>query len=175
MNEDIRNKLVYQHRRVDNNQIFYIGIGDLKRAQRRANRNSIWNNITNKTDRIVEVVCDNLTWKEACEIEKYLIAYYGRIKHNTGTLSNITEGGEGFNYWKGKTRNKDFKDKASNRMLGNSYAKGNKNIAKKVIDVSSGEIYDSITEAAESVGIKRSTLGARLSGQNKNNTNLRYL
>lgn len=44
--------------------------------------------------------------------------------------------------------------------------------SKKVIDTSSGVIYDSQTEAAKCLGIKRSTLCAMLIGQNKNKTNI---
>lgn len=37
------------------------------------------------------------------------------------------------------------------------------------------EIFKSIREAADFIGISPSTLRAKLSGQNKNNTTLRYL
>jgi hypothetical protein len=49
-----------------------------------------------------------------------------------------------------------------------------KNNTKKVIDIVTGVIYDTVNEAANMVGIKRTTLIAKLTGQNKNNTNLKY-
>lgn len=52
---------------------------------------------------------------------------------------------------------------------------GDKNPAsKKVIDISNGVIYDTVSEAASKNGLKRSTLAAMLIGQNKNKTNLKY-
>lgn len=47
--------------------------------------------------------------------------------------------------------------------------------AKKVIDLDTNKIYLSAYDAAKEFGIKKSTLVARLNGQNINNTNLRYL
>ena len=62
------------------------------------------------------------------------------------------------------------------RMRGNSYTKGVvSHNARKVIDESTGVVYDSIFKAAEANGIKRSTLRERLKGTLKNNTTLRYL
>lgn len=47
--------------------------------------------------------------------------------------------------------------------------------AKKVINIETDEIYDTIKEVAELLGIKYSTLRAKLTGQNKNNTNYKLL
>lgn len=47
--------------------------------------------------------------------------------------------------------------------------------AKKVIDITDKTVYKSPEDAAIAIGIKKSTLIAKLNGQNKNNTNLRYL
>ena len=42
--------IVYRHRRLDNNQIFYIGIGNKeKRAYIKTKRSKFWNKINNKT------------------------------------------------------------------------------------------------------------------------------
>jgi hypothetical protein len=43
----------------------------------------------------VELVMENLEEWEAFEIEKQAIMTYGRINNNTGTLANLTNGGEG--------------------------------------------------------------------------------
>lgn len=46
--------------------------------------------------------------------------------------------------------------------------------AKKVICIESGIIYNSMTEAAEKLGIKRTTLINKLLGKSTNNTSLKY-
>jgi len=89
---------LYSHTRLDNNEIFYIGIGsgiDYKRAYSINGRNKWWKNITNKHDYKVDILLDNLTWEDACEAEKRYILKYGR-KCDDGLLVNITKGGEGF-------------------------------------------------------------------------------
>jgi len=81
---------VYKHIRKDNNQVFYVGIGaDNKGKYSRAyslRRNGFWHIIKNKTDYLVEIVYDNITWEEACEKEKQLIKEYFEkifvISHN---------------------------------------------------------------------------------------------
>jgi hypothetical protein len=83
--------IVYRHRRLDTNKIFYIGIGkEEKRAYRKDGRNNYWNNIINKTDYNIEIIAKDIDWEIACELEIFLISEYG-IKN----LSNITLGGEG--------------------------------------------------------------------------------
>jgi hypothetical protein len=49
---------------------------------------------------IVEKVHDNVSNNVAIALEKELIAKYGRITNNTGTLCNFTEGGEGTDGYK---------------------------------------------------------------------------
>lgn len=100
--------IVYLHRRKDNNEVFYIGIGnDIKRAFDIKNRNNnYWKNIVKKHEYVVEIIEDNLTWKDACEKEKYWIKFYGRRDLNEGTLVNMTDGGEGQNNPSEDTRKK---------------------------------------------------------------------
>lgn len=91
--------IVYQHRRKDTNEIFYIGICDDHRKSIRPyshyNRNKFWHNIVNKAGYIVEITHSDIIWEEACVIEKYLISFYGRRDLKTGILVNLTDGGEG--------------------------------------------------------------------------------
>jgi group I intron endonuclease len=47
--------------------------------------------------------------------------------------------------------------------------------SKKVIDTKTGNIYKGVMAAAESVGLKYSTLRSQLGGKNKNSTYLKYL
>lgn len=88
---------VYIHLKNDN-EPFYVGIGykkKYKRAFETKGRNEIWYRILNKYPVTSKVIYDNLTWKEACEIEKTLISFFGRLDKKTGCLVNLTDGGEG--------------------------------------------------------------------------------
>ena len=87
--------IVYTHNRLDNNSIFYIGIGhDIKRAYSKKSRNLHWHNIVKKTGYSVDIIHSNLKIEEAREIEIKLIKYYGRQDLNEGDLVNMTDGGE---------------------------------------------------------------------------------
>lgn len=91
---------LYRHIRLDKNEVFYIGIGKdskgkYKRAYSKDNRNEHWTNIVNITNYEVEIVLDNLTWEEAGKKEIEFIKLYGKIYSNSGTLTNISDGGTG--------------------------------------------------------------------------------
>ena len=90
--------LVYQHRRKDTGEIFYIGIGETeKRAYDKTGRNNIWKRIAQETEYDIEIIKNNITRKEARDIERRLIEQYGRRDKKTGILSNKSIGGEGDN------------------------------------------------------------------------------
>lgn len=82
---------VYQHRRDDTGEIFYVGKGKGKRCFSN-NRNKHWKNITNKTSYTIEIVHDNLPSEIACLVEIGLITKY---KTQGLDLCNYTIGGEG--------------------------------------------------------------------------------
>ena len=87
---------VYQHIRLDTNEVFYIGIGKTKRrAYSKSDRNKHWHHIVNKVGYSVKIIFDRITWEEAIAKEKKLIEYYGRRDKGLGTLVNMTDGGEG--------------------------------------------------------------------------------
>lgn len=176
--------VVYQHKRNDTNEIFYIGIGKTeKRAYSKHGRNSHWINVVNKVGYSVEIITTCDSWEEACQIEQYLIKYYGRFDLNTGILVNKTDGGEGF--YNG-IHSEETKNKIANSKKGCiSPNKGNiysyertlksSNLFRKgflILDKELGIFYNSIKEASEVYGIKRTTLNAMLKGQNPNKTNL---
>jgi hypothetical protein len=100
--------IVYIHRRNDNNEIFYVGIGNnIKRAYEVKNRTNIhWKRIVNKCGYTIEIINDNLSWLDACNKEKELIKKYGRIDLNEGTLVNMTDGGDGQSNPSDETREK---------------------------------------------------------------------
>ena len=86
--------IVYQHRRKDTNEVFYVGIGKTKKRAFKFGRNSYWNNIAYKGYEI-EIIFENITWEQAIQKEKELILLYGRKDLGLGTLVNMTNGGDG--------------------------------------------------------------------------------
>lgn len=88
--------IVYRHRRLDNNEIFYIGIGNFEdRAYNKKGRSEWWRKIIKKTEYQVEIISKDLIWEDACELEILLISEYGRRDLGLGTLVNLTDGGDG--------------------------------------------------------------------------------
>lgn len=89
---------LYQHIRLDKNEPFYIGIGrtpNHERAYNKRRRTSFWKNIVSKTNYEVEILFDELTEEEAKMKEIEFIKLYGRKDLGTGTLVNLTDGGDG--------------------------------------------------------------------------------
>lgn len=78
---EMKNIVIYQHIRLDTNKVFYIGIGSEKRSKSKKGRNNIWNRIVNKTEYEVQILKSDLIWEEACELEKILISWHGRINN----------------------------------------------------------------------------------------------
>ncbi|MEI2291103.1 hypothetical protein [Sphingobacterium sp. ML3W] len=58
------------------------------------------------------------------------------------------------------------------RFEGKANNSRTKRDGKEILDMSFGIYYDTISEAAESLGIKRTTLSAKLVGRRINNTNI---
>lgn len=120
--------LVYSHTRLDKDEIFYIGIGDIKRAYRKGSRNIHWKRIVNLTEYRVDILHDNLTWEQACEYEKKLIAKYGRRDLGKGPLVNMTDGGDGK---VGYRFSQESKDKIGNSNKGKLVGEKNPFFGKK--------------------------------------------
>ncbi len=115
---------VYRHIRLDNNEVFYIGIGIKKnRINSISSRNSFWHNIVNKCGMYSEIIEDNISWEMACEREKFWIKHYGRKNNNTGILVNMTDGGEGT---LGNIMSIETKDKIRQKSLGRKLSKEHK-------------------------------------------------
>lgn len=99
---------LYQHIRLDTNDVFYIGIGtknknDLKstfnsiiyrRAYTKSGRNIIWKHITNKTNYKIDIILESDDYEDIKQKEIEYISFYKR-KSNGGTLCNLTDGGDG--------------------------------------------------------------------------------
>lgn len=88
--------IVYRHRRLDNNEVFYVGIGNtIKRAFDKNKRSAWWKRIYEKHSHIVEIIQEDISWEDAKELEILLILLYGRMDLKTGNLVNMTDGGDG--------------------------------------------------------------------------------
>ena len=190
---------LYRHIRLDKNEPFYIGIGSDNqyiRANSKHNRNNIWKSIINKSDYIVEILLDDLTWQQACNKEIEFISLYGRKDNNTGILTNLTNGGDGSlgvivseetlkkrsvklsginNPQYGKTFSKEYREKLSKAKLGKSR---DPEVMKKIHEatrkkVTNGEvIFNSLGEAAAWYNVHQTTITRWI---NKSLKNLKYL
>lgn len=88
--------IVYRHRRLDNNEIFYIGIGKTEdRAYSKEKRNKFWHHLVEKSDYSIEIIAKNIEYENAKELEILLISLYGRRDLGLGSLVNLTDGGDG--------------------------------------------------------------------------------
>lgn len=91
---------IYQHRRLDTGEVFYIGKGtrthqkQYQRAYVTEKRSAFWTAISSKAGHSVELVADFYTESDAFEMERELIALHGR-RVDGGSLCNLTLGGDG--------------------------------------------------------------------------------
>lgn len=94
---------VYLHRRATDGRVFYVGKGKSKRYASLKSRTAFWKNIVAKHGYTVEFVQRDIQEWYAFELEKELIAYYGREN-----LCNLTDGGEGVSgvKWSEESRKK---------------------------------------------------------------------
>ena len=149
---------VYRHIRLDKNEPFYIGIGSDNKFKRAYSlkRNKFWHSIVNKTEYEIEILMDELSWEDANQKEKEFISLYGRKDLGTGTLVNLTDGGNG-NI--GAVRDKKFRQKVSKKMKGKKNALGFKHteeakrlIGEKISNIYWEKLYDEEYETAKLLG-----------------------
>lgn len=144
--------LVYRHRRLDNNKIFYVGVGvDEKRAFTKRNRSIFWHNIVAKTDYLIEIIQENLTQENCFELEIFLISLYGRKDIKTGILCNLTDGGEGRKNVVTSLKTRLIRSKNAIKEIKNMQTRGvlkKETRSQKVIDNNTGIIYDTIIDAS---------------------------
>lgn len=139
---------VYRHIRLDKNEPFYIGIGsdiNYKRSKQKTRRNNIWKKIASKCEYRIEILLDELTWNEACEKEIEFIKMYGRIDLKNGTLSNLTNGGDGSlgHLTSTETRLKISKSKIGTKLTNETKLKISISCTgKKVSDINKKRISD---------------------------------
>lgn len=89
------NKCVYFHINPLKNEIFYVGIGELKRAKAKKCRNIFWHNTVNKYGYIIDIAHSGLTLADAQKLEIHYIGKLGRKNLGNGALVNLTDGGGG--------------------------------------------------------------------------------
>ncbi len=182
---------LYRHIRLDKNEPFYIGIGSdnrYRRANERARRSTHWKNIVAKSLYQVDILFDNLTWENAYKKEIEFIELYGRKDIGTGTLVNLTGGGDGAYKTnpsketrlklslkaKGKIYKESTKNKISETLKSIYKNSENHPRSKKVICTETNKIYNSIKDAAIEKNINPKYLRRYLDGTHKNKTTLLY-
>ena len=149
---------VYRHRRLDNDQIFYVGLGsskNYKRAFVKYQKSKLWNNIVNKAGYDVEIVMESLNREEACELEEFLIFLYGRRDLELGNLVNLTNGGESNS---GAKQSEEIKKWRSDKWKGEnnpSYGKkGAESLSAYTVQhIDTGEIFICLREACKYFGL----------------------
>ena len=203
--ESFGNCYLYRYIRNDKNEPFYIGIGtknkdDLlygtysRATGRKYNKN--WQEIVDNVPFTVEILMEANDYEFIKEKEKEFIALHGRFCKNTGTLVNLTAGGQGVRDYtptletrkkmseaqKGRKQSVETKEKKrllflgkNNPNWGKSISKEHKEILrkaqlgrkqsqetkekraiklkKKIINVSTGEVFHSVSEAIKSIEV----------------------
>ena len=118
---------VYAHTK-PNGEIFYVGKGSNKRAFCTFGRSKVWEAYTNKYGLNPVFIDRNLSQDQAFELEEFLIAELGTKKDRSGTLVNLTDGGEGSI---GRIYTNDQRKRFSEKMKGRFV--GDANPAKKTV------------------------------------------
>lgn len=85
---------VYLHRKATTGEVFYVGKGTGDRAYVKSHRTVFWKNVVDKHDYEVTLVLCNLPEDFAYELERRVIAFYGRRDIGTGQLVNMCDGGK---------------------------------------------------------------------------------
>jgi hypothetical protein len=122
--------IVYAHRRKDNGEVFYIGMGVCeKRANKFSGRNRYWNFIKEQYGAYVDVLATDLSVEDAEELEMFLIEEIG-----IDNLTNITKGGQKGRLGDNKT--KEERDKISKSRKGIKFSEKQK---KKISQSKKGQ------------------------------------
>ena len=185
--------VIYRHLK-PNGEVFYIGIGSEKRAYQKNPRSDFWKRVVSIHGYEVQILKSDLTWEDACELEILLISWYGRRNLNTGTLVNMTEGGDGSvgyspseesrrsrsEKMKGVPKSEKARKNMNKSKIGKSISEEHRlkcklSNAKKVIDIKTGEIYTSVQDLIKISNFTSAQLYDRLNGRLKNKTDYMYL
>ena len=156
--------IVYRHRKLTNDEVFYIGIGDKYRPYEKGKRNRHWWAVVKKYGYAVDILYEVNTWCQACVIEIMLIEKYGRKDLGLGKLVNKTNGGDGV---RGMICSEETKRKLSEDR------RGDKSIHSKLTWFMVNEIRDyyrknphsTIRELSKIYGIGSSSIGCIISNK----------
>lgn len=201
---------LYRHVRLDKNEVFYVGIGtkykpfstlkttEYERGYCKSGRNPYWHRIVKKTEYRVEIILESEDYDFIKKKEVEFIALYGRRDLCKGTLTNLTDGGEGI---VGIIRTEEELKKRSERMKGEGnpnfgkykdlhpsygrkssqetvdklieYRKNNLHpLAVLSLNLETGIFYDRTADAAKAHGLNVNTLQCYLNGTRKNTTSI---
>ncbi len=177
MNKEYKKYYTYRHRRLDTNEVFYVGIATkgekthrsirkiYERAYAKTNRNNFWKNIINHVEYEVEIIAESNDYEKMKELEIFLISIYGRRDLGTGILCNLTNGGDGSVGWTPSQKQKD------------NFKLGKNPMAKKVLNIITGEIFSSAKEAHKNIEhtIKQRSFYSMLNGDIENKTEFEYV
>lgn len=98
---------IYQHRKADTNEIFYVGKGKGNRINGLHGRNNYWKNTVKKHNFVAEKILENLDEELALLAEIEIIDLYKKRGIKLVNLTNGGEGTSGFSYIRTeKTRKK---------------------------------------------------------------------
>ena len=103
---------VYQHRKADSGEIFYIGKGMGRRAYDSFHRSKYWKSIVAKHGLIVEFIKENITEPESLELEISIIELF---RQKGLKIINMTNGGDGTT---GYTHTEEHKKRMSSILSG---------------------------------------------------------
>lgn len=181
---EIKNKVVYLHKKKTDNSVFYVGMGDLKRAYCK-HRPKWWKSVVKKYGCIVEIYKDGLTKEQAFELEIKLIAKYGRIDLKNGQLINQTRGGistemlnneivkKKIKALKSVIKTKEWRNKISLALKGKVKSKEHiKNMLRPIscYDYFTSKFianFSSGKESAKKIGCLESSISNHLKGRSK--------
>lgn len=166
---------LYRHIRLDKNEPFYIGIGtkpkifntfsaEYKRAYDcKSRRNKIWRDVITKTNYTVDILLESNDYNFIKQQEIEFIKLYGRKNLGTGTLANLTDGGDGSLGMKFSQERADKISKANTGKVKSIIERLaiSKRLQKPVINKESGMIFSSIKAAA---GYENITIGSLYQG-----------
>lgn len=104
---------MYFHLKPKSEEVYYVGVGHGNRAYSvKPARNPFWKAVYDKHGIDVVIMHDDLSLSEAFQLERAYIISIGRRDLGTGTLTNLTDGGDGLTNPSLKTRTK-MSEKAS--------------------------------------------------------------
>lgn len=165
---ETREYYIYLHITLSTNKVFYIGKGKGNRYKSKQNRNKYWLNTVNKYGYYPLIYKDNLTEKEAFELEKELIIFYSTITN----LTNLTDGGEGTSGYKyTEEQKKNCVDRFYRVLKENGHPFRNNKIYTIQNNITNEIFTGTIDEIAEKLNLKRATINVLVRGKIKSSNN----